>query len=105
MQDRPMQRMASALRDDATMPERIDHLRRNYTLDHGTRLWAGEMLRDAADDLRFMSEVAHAWADIIDEAELDPPFAPPAVLSPPVAARAPAVARPRHPSPPAVPRS
>jgi hypothetical protein len=42
MQDRPMQRMASALRDDATMLERIDHRRRNYTLDHGTRLWAGE---------------------------------------------------------------
>jgi hypothetical protein len=38
MQHRPMQRMASALRDDATMLERIDHLRRNYTLDHGTRL-------------------------------------------------------------------
>jgi hypothetical protein len=65
----------------------------------------GRELRDAADDLRFMSEIAHAWADIIDEAEPGLRLAPPAVLSPPVAARAPAVARPRHPSPPAVPRS
>jgi hypothetical protein len=47
----PMQRMASVLHGNANMLECIDHLRRNYTLDPGVRLWAGETLRDVADDL------------------------------------------------------
>jgi hypothetical protein len=90
--------MASVLHGNANMLECIDHLRRNYTLDPGVRLWAGETLRDVADDLQFGSEVLRVW-DIIDEAEPGPRLAPPASPSAPVAAPPPARgAIPRRPA-------
>jgi hypothetical protein len=98
--------LATTLEAIARELDHVGVLQRRYLLSPEARLWVSNLLRDDADELEFASELLRTYADIVDREGLDPPLAPPAVpFSPPVAARAPAVARPRHPPPPALPRS